>query len=110
MLLPNQMIELNSESKEVQVKDVNPELYTAWKDGKIIFRYETLGAIAEKLEKIYHVKFVFANPDLAEKYRFSGTFNRETSIGDVITMLKLSIPMNVTREERFPEPDIICLK
>ncbi len=110
MLLPNQMVELNSKSREVHIRKVNTELYTAWKDGKIIFRDETLGEIARELGKIYHVKFIFVNPDMAEKYRFSGTFNRETPLGDVITMLKLSIPMTVTRDEKFPDPDIIYLK
>lgn len=110
LLLPNQMIELNSEIQAVNIKQVNPELYIAWKDGKIIFRDETLGEITSKLERIYHVKFIYKNADLAEKYRFSGTFHRETSIGDVITMLKLSIPMNVSREEKFPDPDTIYLR
>lgn len=109
-LLPNQMIEVDVNSKQVKIKDVNTELYTAWKEGKIIFRDETLGNITEKLEPIYHVEFIYQNPNLASEYRFSGTFHRETSIGDVITMLKLSIPMKVTREERFPYPDKIYLK
>ncbi|HBL76506.1 MAG: hypothetical protein A2W90_00355 [Bacteroidetes bacterium GWF2_42_66] len=110
LLLPNQMIEMDVNKKDVRIKRVNTELYTAWKDGKIIFRDETLGEITQKLERIYHVNFIFNNPDLAEEYRFSGTFYRETPIGDVITMLKLSIPMTVTREEKFPDPDKIYLK
>ncbi len=108
LLQPDQMIEL--EGKNVKITNVNTELYTAWKDGKVIFRDETLGEITRKLEQIYHVKFIYENPDLAREYRFSGTFHRETSIGEVITMLKLSIPMEVRRQERFPEPDRIYLK
>lgn len=110
LLLPNQMIELDVEKQAVNIKRVHTELYTAWKDGKIIFRDETLGEITKKLERIYHVRFIYKNSDLAEKYRFSGTFHRETSIGDVITMLKLSIPMTVSREEKFPDPDTIYLR
>ncbi len=109
-LSPDQMIEMNVKDHHVKIANVKTELYTAWKDGKVIFRDETLGAIATKLERIYHVKFVFNNQQLARKYRFSGTFNKETSIGEVITMLKLSIPLEVRREERFPEPDIIYLR
>lgn len=110
MLSPNQMIELNDENKNVKVETVNTELYTAWKDGKIIFRDESLGEITKKLERIYHVKFIYNNPGIAEKYRFSGTFHCETPIGEVISMLKLSIPMTVVRDEKFPDPDIIYLK
>ena len=110
LLQPDQMIELNTKKNTVHIKQVNTELYTAWKDGKVIFRDETLGEITKKLEHIYHVKFIYKDLELAEKYRFSGTFHRETSIGEVITMLKISIPMNVTREEKFPEPDIIYLE
>lgn len=110
MLLPNQMIELDTKLQKVNIKSVNTELYTAWKDGKIIFRDETLGEIATKLERIYQVKFVFQRPELRNSYRFSGTFHHETPIGDVIIMLKKSIPMDVSRVERFPNPDTIYLK
>ncbi len=110
ILKPSQMIELNTETKTVQLNQVNTELYTAWKDGKIIFRNESLGNIARKLERTYHVKFIFENPDLASAYEFSGTFHRETSIGEVLQMLQISIPMDVKRTERFPEPDLIYLK
>jgi ferric-dicitrate binding protein FerR (iron transport regulator) len=109
-LLPEQMIEFDVNSQQVRIGHVNTELYTAWKDGKVIFRDATLGEITDQLERIYHVEFVYKRPDLAQKYRFSGTFHRETSIGEVITMLKLSIPMEVTREERFPDPDRIYLQ
>jgi|GEM_PF-946130 len=109
-LLPDQMIEMNLKNRDVKIEKVNTELYTAWKDGKIIFRDETLGEITKKLELIYHVEFMYANPELAQRYRFSGTFHPETSIGEVITMLKLSIPMEVTRKEKFPDPDMIYLR
>ncbi|MGE4586937.1 MAG: FecR family protein [Mangrovibacterium sp.] len=110
MLRPGQQVQLDLYTRQVAVRDVDTELYTAWKDGKVIFRDETLGEITKKLERIYHVRFIYEDDELARKYRFSGTFHRETSIGDVLTMLKLSIPMKVTREERFPEPDTIYLK
>ncbi len=109
-LLPGQMIEFDVNSQQAKIEHVNTELYTAWKDGKVIFRDATLGEITDQLERIYHVEFIYKHPDLAQKYRFSGTFHRETSIGDVITMLKLSIPMEVTREERFPAPNRIYIQ
>ncbi|MCW0481325.1 FecR family protein [Gaoshiqia sediminis] len=110
LLEPDQMLELNSETSTVKVTQVNTDLYTAWKDGKVIFRNATLGEITRRLEEIYHVKFRYKNQSLADNYRFSGTFHYETSIGDVITMLKISIPMEVKRVERFPEPDLIYLE
>ncbi|RKD88294.1 FecR family protein [Mangrovibacterium diazotrophicum] len=110
ILHPDQMLEYKVNSDSVNIVRVNTQLYTSWKDGKIMFRDETLAEITSKLERIYHVKFVINNKDLAEKYRFSGTFNRETSVAEVITMLKKSIPMKATRVEQFPEPDIIYLE
>ncbi len=110
VLKPSQMIEYNKEKKSIKIKSVNTELYTAWTDGKIMFRDESLGEIVKKLERIYHVQFVFNNPELATKYHFSGTFNKETSIGDVIKMLKSSMPLKVKRVEKFPERDIIYME
>ncbi|WP_430971731.1 FecR family protein [Sunxiuqinia rutila] len=110
LLQPNQMLELNTQKNTVTISEVNTNLYVAWKDGKLIFRNETLGNITKQLEKIYHVQFIYQNTKLADSYRFSGTIHRETSIGEVIKMLKISIPMEVERKERFPEPDLIYLK
>ena len=110
LLKPNQMIELNTKKNTVQIREVNTELFTAWKDGKVIFRDETLGEITKRLERIYNVKFIYKNPKLTDRYRFSGTFRRDTPIGDVLRMLKISIPMDVKRVEKFPEPDIIYLE
>ena len=110
LLEPKQMLELDVKSHSVNIKEVDTNLYTAWKDGKMIFRDETLGEITKKLERIYHCKFIYNNEKLAESYKFSGAFYYETSLGDIITMLKISIPMEVKRVEQFPAPDIIYLK
>ncbi|MGQ8335140.1 FecR family protein [Sunxiuqinia sp. A32] len=110
LLKPNQQIEFNASANSIQMRDVETELFTAWKDGKVVFRNETLGAITKKLEKMYSVQFVFKTPELATDHSFTGSFHKETSIGEVIKMLKISIPMEVEREENFPEKDIIYLK
>ncbi len=110
LLQPNDMIEFNTITNALRLQKVDPELYTSWKDGKIIFRDETLGEITRKLEKFYDVKFKYENPEIAHKYRFTGTFYSKTSINDVITMLKLSIPMEVSLKQAFPEQDTIIIK
>ena len=110
VLQPNEMIAFNAKTNDAQLKKVDPELYIAWKDGKIIFRDETLGEITDKLEKFYDVKFKYENTDIADKYRFTGTFYAKTPINEVITMLKISIPMHVSLKQAFPAPDTIIIK
>lgn len=50
---------------------------TAWLNHQLAFFDESFREVANKLEKWYDVKIVFASPDL-EKIRFSGKFENET--------------------------------
>ncbi len=109
-LNPNENICYDTQSGKTEINQVDPELYTAWKDGKVIFRNELLKDITTRLERIYHVKFVYKNQSLGTSYRFTGTFYTETSIGEVLTMLQRYIPMKVSRVERFPEADLIYME
>ncbi len=64
MLSPGQQAVVDYKSDELRIKDVNTELYTSWKDGKIVFDRTPLHKILSYLSRIYSVDFSYDNPDV----------------------------------------------
>lgn len=129
-LEPNQTATFNIHSKELvggrpeegerQIKaykdeieiisDINPVLYTSWKDTKWLIEGEKLSALAVKLERRYNVKIRFRSQTL-ESYRFTGTLTDET-LDQVLHVIQLSAPIRyeindheVTLFENIPAKD-----
>jgi len=71
-------------------EDVNTEMYTSWKDHKLIFKNETFESLAVKLERWYNVKISIEGEKL-KKYRVTGTFENET-IEQALKALQLTTP------------------
>lgn len=71
--------------------NVNPAIYTSWKDPMWIIEKEPLWSLAEKFERRFNIKFIFENEGLAE-YKFTGTLKDET-LEQVLNLMKLSAPI-----------------
>lgn len=65
------------------------ELFTSWKERKLVFRNENLGTIAEQLENIFDVKIHFKDTACKE-YRYRGTIQYENSIFHTMEILELT--------------------
>lgn len=75
VLEPGQQSILERSTGKVNVLQVNTSLYTQWKDGRFVFRDNTLEDIMRILARWYDMKYEFTNPDL-KKQRFYGVINR----------------------------------
>ncbi len=80
-MIPGQIALIN-EGKNPSISEVRTEFYTAWKEGKIVFRKETLEEISKKLERWYNVEICFADEEL-KNLKFSGTFLKYKPIEQV---------------------------
>lgn len=72
--------------KLYKLDDTTPE--TEWKDGRLVFRNETLEELAVKLERWFDVDIVFADEQVKER-RFTGVIERE-SILEAISYFGIS--------------------
>lgn len=63
-------------NKNICVNQVDTELYTSWKDGKLIFYHEPLCSVIKKLERNYNVKIVLKDKKI-ENLEFSGIIEKE---------------------------------
>jgi transmembrane sensor len=80
---------------QMDLTKVETELYTSWKEGKIIFRKEFLPAVAKRLEYWYNVKIELADDPRLQKIHYTGTLEME-SFSEVMELLKITAPISYT--------------
>jgi transmembrane sensor len=79
--------------------NINPEEEVNWKNGKLIFKEETFGELAIKLERWYDMKIHFTD-DKIKNYKFTGAFDKET-INQAFEALRLSSQQSFKYEISF---------
>lgn len=81
------------------VVEVQTDLFTSWKDGKLIFRDEQLPLVAKRLERWYNVKIELAEDARLSEIRYNGTLEME-SFSEVLQLLKVTAPIDYSYNEK----------
>lgn len=89
----------NISENKIIVGNVETELFTSWKDGKLIFRDEQLPLVAKRLERWYNVKIELAGDKRLTEIRYNGTLEME-SFSEVLQLLKVTAPIDYTYNEK----------
>ena len=96
---PGQKAVLDKATRILVVKDVETQLYTSWKDGKLIFRNTSLTDVTIQLERWFNCKIhldpVLMNADL----KYTATIQDET-LGEVLKMIEVSTRIKTRIEKR----------
>lgn len=97
ILQPGYQIVVNKEMEEWQIRKVNMNEFTAWKDGLYVFNNLTLEELMKTVERNYDVTVFFAN-EACKSLRFSGDLQKYENVeyflryietgGDVRFMVK----------------------
>ena len=87
MLAPEQMAVYEAETGKIQVDNVDPYKYVAWKDGEFVFERETIEEIMERLGRWYDVKVFYTDESLKQK-RFTGVISRYANIEQVLHLIE----------------------
>lgn len=99
MLAPGQMAEYDKNSQHLAVRAVDPDGYTLWRHGLIVFTNAKLDEITGKLSELYQVHFTIKGPrPVQSSYNFS--FRKGQSIEKVLEMLSFIAPMKYQVEEK----------
>lgn len=86
----------NKTSNNVVVKEVDTDIYTGWKNGKLIFKNIQFKNIIKKLERHYNVTIINNNSKLDEK-NYDATFDVET-IEEVLNSFNKNYEIEYTIE------------
>lgn len=95
ILRPGQRASYSLKNKEISCKNVDAELYTKWPRGEYKFDQLTFFEIAKRLERNYHVTFVFMNHKMKE-LTFTGSFQNYESLDQILHVIKTNTAMNYT--------------
>lgn len=69
--------EWHKNTDEISIKNVDTSLYTAWMEGKLVFRNTSFRQIRQALERHYNITIINGNSSLDEQL-FDATFDIET--------------------------------
>ncbi|MGA2408118.1 MAG: FecR domain-containing protein [Bacteroidales bacterium] len=69
----------------------DPAKYSAWTEGKLVFRSDPMAEVARRIERWYNVKIILADSEL-EKYSFRATFLDDT-LEEVLRCLSMTSPI-----------------
>ena len=108
-LNPNQRASYNISAKSLDLKKVNANFYSLWKQGIYSMHNETLGNIALRLERLYDVKFIFDNEEVKE-IKFSGAILKNKPIEQILNVFKYTSDIDYQIVLHNDKPNEIYLK
>jgi hypothetical protein len=86
-LTPGRQYFLDKKSEETALIDVDPILYTSWKDGLFRFQNMDMFNLSKKISRWYDIRFDFKD-ERSKKLRFSGAFDRKSSLDEFVKIIE----------------------
>lgn len=100
LLVPNQMAVWQNQSKKIGVKTVDTSFYKAWTQGELAFNNTPFSTITKIIERTYDVEIINENAVLA-KQSFTGSIKiSESSVENILELLKRDTPFNYSIEQK----------
>ena len=96
VMAPGEYVELSAANKQFIKRVVDPEIYSSWKDKKLILDNTTLREIARIIEDYYGLEVMFEDAGVAEK-ALTGSIPTN-DLDTFLTVLSASIDVQVKRE------------
>ncbi len=102
VLRPEEQLVNELESNELKVYEVDTYTYTSWKDGRFVFRNETLEHMMTQLARWYQVDVIFKSEE-SKQLRFSGDFERYSELNDFLKLMaaETSVTVDLNEEDQL---------
>lgn len=91
---PNQQAEWSRENVKLQVREVDPDLFVAWKNGQFLFRQDRLEDIMKTLARWYDME-VFYLDESIKNMAFAGKLDRSEDITPILNVLRATDKLTV---------------
>lgn len=86
IIKPGEKISYSKSNNQIQINEVNPELYAAWSSGETRFEHLKLAEITKRLQRAYNVKIILNNEKIKNMY-FTGTFQNYESLDQILKVI-----------------------
>ena len=107
-LNPGESAMYYTKEKRIEIRSIESNVLSAWRDGKFVIRDQRLADIFKELSRWYGIEFQFDNQELRD-YRFTGNIKKSTTANLVLKILKTSAGFNYRVIEKIDEPDLIIV-
>ena len=91
---PNQQAEWGRRSVKMRGREVDPDLFMAWKNGRFIFRQDRLEDIMRTLARWYGVEVVYLDESV-KSMLFAGKLDRSEEITPILDVLRTTDKLSV---------------
>jgi len=71
-LVPGQKSAYHAGVEQLRVADVNTEYYTAWKEGYLMMRQNSIASVVKRLERFYHQEVKISDEVLHKNHKITG--------------------------------------
>lgn len=86
---PGRQCMVNRNNHAVSLRDVNPRIYTGWKEGFFVFDRASMHNVMKTLSRWYGFEFDITDPALYN-YHFSGEFSRFDNLEQVLEVIRVT--------------------
>ena len=100
---PGQSASLENANNKLTISKVDIDKYTAWKEGKLIFKDDRMDEVVRKLNRWFNVDIILKSPELNE-YVYTATYRDET-LSQILELLTISAPIRYSISERERQTD-----
>ncbi|MFT3752242.1 MAG: DUF4974 domain-containing protein [Paludibacter sp.] len=92
---PNERLVFNANIRQYDLTHTDSELWTLWKDGKLVFRDEPLDEVFKRISRAFNVEISIKGKAVA-KLPYRATFEGE-SLDEILRLLRLTAPLRYER-------------
>ncbi|MFZ5429198.1 MAG: FecR domain-containing protein [Bacteroidota bacterium] len=89
---PGELAIFDRNNNRINISHVDTEKYTAWIQGKLVFKDDPMDEVVRKLNRWFNVDIEVADPRILE-YVYTATFQDE-SLDQILELLTISAPIN----------------
>jgi len=93
-LTPNDQLVLNTETSEARISKVDTHIYTAWKDGRFVFRKTPLESLLRSVSRWYDIQIKIEDESLKEIH-FTGDLPRYRNMNSLLKILEAETSVHV---------------
>lgn len=105
-LTPGQSLQYNCAIKKTVLLDqTNIDKYTAWREGKMIFRNDQLSIVLNQLSRRYNVAFD-VDKSVDKNHAFTGTF-KDKELYQILSYIELTTPIRFEEKLHFPDRETV---
>lgn len=99
VMTPNQQLTFSRSTNKIDIKEIETDTYTAWRDGLLKYKSIPFFQLIEDLQNIYSVKIQITDKRLTESsVTVSGTFEQKQNIEQILKVISHSLPIQWTKK------------